>query len=317
MIKDLENREFIQRLARYDSWLRFLLSIGPESKALLMRILDDQELLFNLKSNDALTFIEKCDAYLQADLRKSIQWQNPLLWKLSCHPDAARIIYNMWDIVDDIDVFADDHANLTQNNMFQYVNCTDAFAVGQISSKTWLMDTVIKLELRLGLTWVLCGWIGVLPYLMLQRQRELGIEKVRSFDLDPACTSLAESLNNRHLVSDWLFKATTIDVNDMSFDGWEYETLKHDRSIQHLYERPDTIINTSCDHMGHNDQWFDSIPDGTLVILQNNDWHDNVQHSSTVSGLNDLIDRYPLENLLYADELDCSIYRRYMIIGFK
>ena len=35
---------------------------------------------------------------------------------------------------------------------------------------------------------------------------------------------------------------------------------------------PNTIINTSCEHIVNFDEWYRKIPAGKLVILQSNDY---------------------------------------------
>jgi len=197
------------------------------------------------------------------------------------------------------------------------IDSMDAWSRGQITSKIWLINQCLELELKLGRTWILCGWIGTLSYLMLERRDLLAISTVRSFDIDKSCTALADELNRFDVKDSWRFKATTIDVNSLIYTDFTYETLRYDGSIQPLYESADTIVNTSCDHMGSNNAWWDNIPIGTITVLQNNDWSDNDQHNNTVSSIDEFKNNYPMTELLYAGELDCTLYTRYMLIGRK
>jgi len=197
------------------------------------------------------------------------------------------------------------------------VNTMDAWSRGQLNSKAWLIENCIRNDIKLNNAWVLCGWIGTLSYLILENRHALGLSSLRSFDIDPFCAILADELNRLHVKDAWRFKATTLDVNELVYDEFTYQTMKYDGSAQPLYESADTIINTSCDHMGHCTAWWDRIPPGRLIILQNNDWFENEQHNNSVENLDQFKRQYPMTELLYAGELDCTLYTRYMLIGRK
>ena len=125
-------------------------------------------------------------------------------------------------------------------------------------------------------------------------------------------------IQNKAWVKDgWQFKASTLDVNSISYDNFAYDTIKYDGTAQRVTDTADTIINTSCDHMGLDDSWWTNIPSGRLIILQNNDWHENDQHNNSVNSLNEFKAMYPMQELLYEGELDLTLYTRYMLIGRK
>jgi hypothetical protein len=66
-----------------------------------------------------------------------------------------------------------------------------------------------------------------------------------------------------------------------------------------------------------NNEWFENIPTGKLVILQTNDYFDNPQHSNCCKDLEDAKAKYPMQDILYIGELDTQLYNRFMIIGIK
>ena len=41
---------------------------------------------------------------------------------------------------------------------------------------------------------------------------------------------------------------------------------------------PDTIINTSCEHIHDFELWYNKIPKGKLIILQGNDYFELNEH---------------------------------------
>jgi hypothetical protein len=106
-------------------------------------------------------------------------------------------------------------------------------------------------------------------------------------------------------------------VNSISYDNFAYDTIKYDGTAQRVTDTADIIINTSCDHMGDSAAWWDNIPTGKLIILQNNDWFENDQHNNSVNNIDEFKMMYPMRELLYEGELDCTLYTRYMLIGRK
>lgn len=192
----------------------------------------------------------------------------------------------------------------------------DAWSYGQLKSKMWLVKTISEFDLDLGNIWILCGWIGTLPLLMHHFNGSLKYKCIRSFDKDQRCASLAETLNRPIVKDEWKFKATTMDINKILYDDFNYETLRYDGSPETLYERADTIINTSCEHLS-SDEWWDNIPSGKLVVLQSNDFFEHDDHENPVSDVGELVSRYPMTELMFTGEIDCVIYKRFMIIGRK
>ena len=193
----------------------------------------------------------------------------------------------------------------------------DAWSRGQLLSKNWLLDKLIDFDLDLGSIWTLCGWVGSLGFLMSYRRNKPHYTAIRSFDIDNRCAVLAETLNRPAVKSGWQFKATTMDVNQITYDDFSYQTKKYDGSLQTVVDSADTIINTSCDHMGSDNTWWDNIPTGKLLILQNNNWHENDQHNNSVDSIDQFQYMYPMNELLYSGALDCKLYTRFMMIGRK
>ena len=229
-------------------------------------------------------------------------------------------IRNWAPYVGDPAEFVDRIAALIKQSNYQQLKkygVLDAFSQGQLSSKTWLIATVESLGLEIKNTWTLCGWIGTLGYLMLLKKAELGLTSVRSFDIDQYCAPMADTINRLSVKDGWQFKASTLDVNSISYDNFAYDTIKYDGTAQRVTDTADTIINTSCDHMGGNNSWWDRIPSDKLIILQNNNWHENDQHNNSAADLNEFTRMYPMSELLFAGELDCTLYTRFMLIGRK
>ena len=197
---------------------------------------------------------------------------------------------------------------------------TDAFSRGQLRSKTWLINMVNALELDLGdMVYVCAGWYGVLPALMFEKLENFS-GKIRSFDIDPSCASIAETMNKEHVLDSWRFKATTLDVRKLTFDNDSYQTLKFNGDAENLSDiTPTCVINTSCEHIEDFDEWFDKIPKGTLVIMQNNNFveHDDATVVNTIGHEDDWSEKLNLSEIIFKGTLNLELYDRYMVIGRK
>lgn len=176
----------------------------------------------------------------------------------------------------------------------------DAFSNGQIDSKLWLCQELEKLGWDSSLTHIYGGWYGVLAFLLLSRQ-QFSVARIESYDLDPACESVADMINNNWVIKNWQFKAHTADCDFV------------DKT------QADLIINTSSEHFDSM-LWFNSIPEGKRVIIQGNNMpHDD--HVVYSNSLESFVETYPLSTLLYSGKLNFQYpdwaFTRYMIIGVK
>lgn len=282
-----------------------------------MTPLENKDILSRLASNpNMVEFMMKLKPDELVSLRSFTAWPPALMAKLRDEPAHLSVLHRIWDKVPDRNAFAKTYFTVYEHPTVNRKSLIDAFSQGQLDSKSWLIDEVAKLGLDLGKVWTLCGWYGTLAYLMFLRENDVRFSTIRSFDLDPTCALLADTMNRLMVMDGWRFKATTMDVNDLAYDGFRFKTKKYDGSEQEMQESADTVINTSCDHMDM-DAWFRNIPQGKLVVLQNNDFVDHEDHVNNVSDIEEFKQRYPLTQLLYAGELDCKVYRRFMLIGRK
>ena len=176
----------------------------------------------------------------------------------------------------------------------------DAFSNGQVDSKLWLCQELERLNWSSTETHIYAGWYGVLAFLLLSRDR-FKVDRIRSFDVDPSCESIADTINENWVFKSWRFKAHTEDCN-LRVPGLA-----------------DLIINTSTEHFDSM-RWFEKIPAGTRVILQGNNMpHD--QHVVHSDSLDNFIQQYPLSNIAYKGQLEFVYpdwkFVRYMVIGTK
>lgn len=268
-------------------------------------------------NNKVLKFLNRISDSEKSSILEFLEWPAPLLTALKDTPQHIMVIYRMWDIVPDMPQFLKTYFTVYNHPNFNAKEMMDAFSNGQLNSKLWLIDIVNTLGIPLGKVWTLCGWIGTLAYLMFMHKDQLSVVSVRSFDIDSTCHELADTMNRAYVVDSWKFKATTMDVNLLQYDDFTYDTVKRDGTVQSVFESADTVINTSCDHMGASNQWWDNIPVGKLVVLQNNDFFEHDEHSNCCYTIEQFKDNYPMQQILFEGVLDCTIYNRFMLIGYK
>lgn len=191
---------------------------------------------------------------------------------------------------------------------------TDALSWGQLKSKRWIIEELEKLDQELGTVFLCAGWYATLAAMLFNSTCK--IDKIRSFDIDDSCVAIAETVN-RHKVKDgWQFKASILDIHYMSYPT-VYKTFRSDGSSIELEDMPDTIINTSCEHIENFDKWYAKIPDGKLMVLQSNNYFSIEEHVNCVQGPMQFEEQSPMTEVLYQGALELPKYTRFMRIGRK
>ena len=205
---------------------------------------------------------------------------------------------------------------------------TDAFSRGQLRSKLWVTDTVNDLGIDLGdMVYVCAGWYGVLPSILFERNK---VENILSFDSDATTDNPADTLNKEKTIDGLKFKAVVKDIHELKYktesfdvnhyqysDVTEFNITKQSMPVK---MNATCVINTSCEHIENFDKWWAGIPDGMLVIMQNNDFDDDEAHQhaeDTVTSLEEFSKRLNLSENYYEGTLALEEYNRYMVIGRK
>ena len=191
----------------------------------------------------------------------------------------------------------------------------DCLSQGQIKSKRWLIDELVRLDLDLGKVFLCAGWYATLATLLFESS--IKVDKIRSFDLDPSCIAIAEVFNKPWVLEDWKFKSCTKNILDINYDFYTYNVVRSNGTLCELSDSSNTIINTSCEHIEDFDKWYNLIPKGKIVILQTNNYIEIEDHVNCSSSLEEFRLQSPMTNVLYEGELLLDKYTRYMRIGIK
>ena len=186
----------------------------------------------------------------------------------------------------------------------------DAVSDGQLSSKEWLADNLV--DLKLGNVFLCGGWFATL--LLDQR---LKFTQCISFDIDPTCKKPAEIIHRKLLMDGWKFLAFTKDILEINYSKQPLTVTRANGTSIDITVTPNTIINTSCEHIENFASWWDMIPDGKLVALQSNNGFDIPGHVNCSNSLNDFAKITPMSSVIYSGEKEMPKFMRYMRIGYK
>ena len=210
---------------------------------------------------------------------------------------------------------------------FSDVELNDAFSQGQLKSKLWISELVNDFQIDLGDSIYVCaGWYGVLPAILFERNNIKG--NIYSFDINPEAENISDTLNKKYVSDGTRFKAITKDIHELNYsDDYHMATFytyhdTHNFSLEmdelHV-QNVSCVINTSCEHIEDFDEWWSRVPDGMLVILQNNNFveHDDDTVVNTVPSEQRWVDKVNLTDLIYRGTLKLDKYNRFMVIGRK
>jgi hypothetical protein len=292
----------------------------PDNKNLsdLRRAYIDKDLssIFRLLSDDGIISKE-----IDIDtIRSSVMEQNiHAIFRIIQNDDLRKIIlednyWSLWKLL-----LKYQHTQFVSAFKNFYTNETlfddDCFSRGQLESKKWLVETLSTLNVNLGTVFLCAGWYGTLATMIFENG--ISVEKIRSFDIDDSCIQIAEIFNKPWVMDNWKFKSVTINIHNIDFSSFAYTVKKSDGTMSELTDSPDTIINTSCEHIGNFDEWYAKIPSGKLVILQSNDYFEIKEHVNCSKDLATFVAQTPMKTELFSGELLLPKYKRFMRIGYK
>ena len=276
------------------------------------KILDRIELLFPLNSQVA----DLRRSFIDKDLHSIFRLMND---KNKEHLRKIILENNQWSLWKILDSYVDTRfiqaLKSFEVNEIKYDE--DCLSKGQIKSKMWLIQELKNLNLDLGVVFLCAGWYSTLATMLFESK--IKVDKIRSFDIDESCVAISETFNKPWFVDNWKFKAITQDIMDIDYKThvWQYWSNKNNRMSKPITDQPDTIINTSCEHIENFSQWYNKIPKGKLVVLQSNDYSDVIEHVNCSIDEKSFSEHAPMETILYLGTLDLDKYSRFMKIGIK
>lgn len=193
----------------------------------------------------------------------------------------------------------------------------DCFSRGQLESKLWLIKELKKLDLDLGTVFLCAGWYATLATMLFEHNFK--VDKIRSFDIDKSTVNIAEIFNKPWFTDQWKFKALVEDINNINYEmhTWQFWSTANNRMSYPITDIPNTIINTSCEHLYDFHSWYNKIPIGKLIILQANNYHEVEEHVNTYNSTEEFSSNAPMTQTLFEGELELLKYKRFMKIGYR
>ncbi len=238
-------------------------------------------------------------------MKASQRWP---VWPEAFDAPLDPTVRSFKDILDGLAVLNDDpFIRDVRNTILRFPDSRLGVALNkkQTACKKWALE-----ELRracgpeLGTVHVLAGWYGLLGAMLLNAPA-LRIAHLTVVDRDPSCEPVALALN-----------ATPARAGRFAFRCHDILTLDYAAPPEAL-ERPDLVINTSCEHLDRFEAWYARLPDGMLLLLQSNDYRRIPEHVNCVDSLQAFRAQAPLGQTLFAGELELGKYTRFMLIGRK
>ena len=187
----------------------------------------------------------------------------------------------------------------------------DFLSRGQVKSKLWMISELAQIvDGSLGTVVFYGGWYNFNAHFLFDM---FDVKKIYNIDLshdvkEPSAFLYEEETKNEsfiHIQGD----VSKLDWQDKSFD------IKCGQTGHRHTVKPNVVVNLSCEHM--DNKWFEDLPEGTFVILHQNDYFDNPQHSNCCKDIEDVKSKYPMQSIFYEGELDTHLYNRFMLIGIK
>lgn len=186
----------------------------------------------------------------------------------------------------------------------------DSLSNGQLLSKAWLIDQVKDIDL--GVIFLCAGWYGT-----VLMDNKLKFKQCINIDADPTCEPISKILNKKLLMDNWKFQAVTADIHTINYSSNEFVFKRANGTECDVTLAPDTIINTSCEHIENFSSWYGLIPHNKLIILQSNNGFGIEQHVNCSRDLDHFAEQTPMTRVLYSGEKQMPKFTRYMRIGYK
>ena len=165
-------------------------------------------------------------------------------------------------------------------------------------SKVWLMQELARVQPEISTMYILGSWYGNLA-LYLTLDPEVTVNKFINVETDKSMLDQSRRMMNH------------IDARNVEYMNQDANNLDYRQADDNS-----VIVNTSLTDMDGTD-WFNNIPDNTLVVMQA---RDNVE-SKPFHSAQDILEKFPLTKVLYQGDIKLqdpeTKYTRYMVIGRK
>jgi len=165
----------------------------------------------------------------------------------------------------------------------------------QLQSKLWIVNELIRLDLKPNKVAILGGWYA--NYITTLLIEELKTSEVHNYEIDKDALEVSQKFNKRY--------------------ENKFKTIQKNVMIEPIKEYYDMIINSSCEHMFPMFKFKEINPAlNPIYVLQSTSDSSYQDHINCVKSPDELIEQIKLETILYKGSLLLSNgMTRFMVIG--
>lgn len=165
----------------------------------------------------------------------------------------------------------------------------------QLQSKLWIVNELIRLNLKPNKVAILGGWYA--NYITTLLIEELKTSEVHNYEIDKDALEVSEKFNKRY--------------------ENKFKTIQKNVMIEPIKEYYDMIINSSCEHMFPMFKFKEINPAlNPIYVLQSTSDSSYQDHINCVKSPDELIEQIKIETILYKGSLLLSNgMTRFMVIG--
>ena len=193
---------------------------------------------------------------------------------------------------------------LSTSEPYVFKRVLDSMNRSQLESKLWIIQELIKLEIKPKIVAILAGWYSqyIIPLLI-----EHGVEFIYNFEIDRDAKDISYKFNKRYKDQE----KYECHITDIMFkEIWRKEEN---------YGAFDVLINTSCEHMFPMRRFRElnkNLSGNPIYVLQSTNEDKYEDHINCVSGPEELAEQAELINVVYSGTkvLDNGM-KRFMVIG--
>jgi len=180
----------------------------------------------------------------------------------------------------------------------------DSMNQSQLESKLWIIQELIKLEIKPKRVAILAGWYSqyIIPLLI-----EHGVEFIYNFEIDRDAKDISYKFNKRYKDQE----KYQCHITDIMFkEIWRKEEN---------YGAFDVLINTSCEHMFPMRRFRElnkNLSGNPIYVLQSTNEDKYEDHINCVSGPEELAEQAEFVDIMYSGTKKLANgMERFMVIG--
>ena len=188
---------------------------------------------------------------------------------------------------------------LSTSEPYVFKRVMDSMNESQLESKLWLVQELVKLDIKPKRVAILAGWFAQYIVSLLYDNFE-SIECIKNFEIDQDVKDISYKYNKRYK------------------DSNKYQFSIKDVMMQTMEEDFDIIINCACEHMYPMTKFYELNTDiKCLYVLQSTDDDQYDDHINCVGSPEELTEQANIIEILYSGtKLLSNGMNRFMVIGY-